>query len=169
MVGWKVILLCFSLTWGEVYPIVSHISKGHSLNRLNSLNEFQCVSVFTLACTHCLSYHSVSLIIASCYKAILYRCGWDKDGLGLNGHGRFSEREGSHGEQRRVVMGVHPALGRRERGLSASTVGDFAMPLQQMGSIVPCCVEVVIMELEGEQGHCSGQSSGDTETLLWVH
>lgn len=66
-------------------------------------------------------------------------------------------------------MGVSPAFGCRERGPSASTVGGFAMPLQPIGRIVLCCVEGVIMELEGERGHCSGQSSGDTETLLWGH
>lgn len=66
-------------------------------------------------------------------------------------------------------MGVYPMLWGRERELLASTVGDFAMPLQPIGSIVPCCVEGVIMELEGEQGHCSMQSCGDTETPSWGH
>lgn len=66
-------------------------------------------------------------------------------------------------------MGVYQMLRCRERELLASTVGDFAMPLQPIGSIVPCCVEGVIMELEGEKGHCSVQSCGDTETPLWGH
>lgn len=65
------------------------------------------------------------------------------------------------------MTGVSPAFGRRERGPSVSSAGGFGMPLQPIGSIVPCCVEGVIMEVEGERGHCSGQSSGDTETLLW--
>lgn len=90
--------------------------------------------------------------------------------LGLNGPGRFwAEREGIHGAQRRAGMGVSPAFRRRERGLSASTAGGFAMPLRPIGSIVPCCAEGVRMELEGERGHCSGQGSGDTESLLWGH
>lgn len=87
----------------------------------------------------------------------------------LNGPDRFSEREGNHREHRRVVMGVCPALGCRGRRPLASTVGDFAMPLQPIGSIVLRCVEGVRMPLEGEQGHCSRRSSGDTETLLWGH
>lgn len=88
--------------------------------------------------------------------------------MGLSSMDR-TEREGSHVEQRRVVTGVSPAFRCRESGPLASAVGSSGMPLQPIGSIVPCCVEGVIMEVEVERDHCSGKGSGGTETLLWGH
>ncbi|MEQ2179348.1 UDP glycosyltransferase 8, partial [Goodea atripinnis] len=37
---------------------------------------------------------------------------------------------------------------------------------KRIGSIVPCCVEGVIMEVEGERTYCSEENSGDTGTLF---
>lgn len=44
-------------------------------------------------------------------------------------------------------------------------LGVLGMSLKQIGSIVLCCVEGVIIAGEGERSHCSVQSSGDTGTL----
>lgn len=81
----------------------------HFIFCLKSLTEIQYVFVSTLSCTHCL-YDLVSLIITFCHKVTLYRCGWGEGRVRLEWTCFLAEREGSHGKQRRVVMGVYPML-----------------------------------------------------------
>lgn len=160
MEGLKVIL--YALV--EPLRYVCYISYGTIMKLSRLVQSDSCICV-----CHCLYPQSLLTFCMHYYHILLQNHpsqrlqGWR---FALNGRDRFSEREGNHREHRRAVMGVYPALGCRGRRLLASTVGDFAMPLQPIGSIVLRCVEGVRMPLKGEQGHCSERSAGDTETLL---
>lgn len=71
----------------HLYSLAARLSGFSPLWVIFLVSVFFFVS--TLACTHCLCYHLVSLIITCWYKAALYRRCWGEDGFGLNGHGRF--------------------------------------------------------------------------------
>ena len=98
--------------------------------------------LFFVSSFACIHWYPLLLHLAT--KQSFISCGWGKDEFGLNGHGRYgAEREGSHGGQRRLVTGFYPVLSHWECRLPASTVGDFAIPLQPIKSIVPCFMEGV--------------------------